>query len=127
MLRTLFHAALSGATLVAALLLADPAAAQSARPTRRAANQPVKSTKPVAKLATKPAAEAAPGTYQLVRLTQKVTVSITTDALTEIERRRQDTDEVSWIISPYAKVRILPRRVINAPGFEPLAPVANIY
>lgn len=47
---------------------------------------------------------------------------LTTDALTEIEKRRQQTTEVSWAISSYARVRILPRQVINAPGFRPLTP-----
>ena len=37
-----------------------------------------------------------------------------------IEARRRENEEVSWPISTYARVRILPRRVINAPGFKPV-------
>lgn len=115
---------LTGLALTAALLAAAPAFAQSAH---HAAVKPV--AKRTAAPATRPAPpkEAAAGTYQLLRLTNKRTVSITTDALTEIERRRHETDEVRWVVSPYAVVRILPRRVISAPDFVPVEPVANAY
>ncbi len=116
---------LTGPALVAALLVATSATAQTS--SRPAGKHPVVQVTPMPE--SRPAAaggnEAAPGTYQLVRLTNKRTVYITTDALAEIERRRHATDEVSWIISPYAKVRILPRRVIEAPGFQPIPPVAD--
>ena len=65
-------------------------------------------------------AKAAIGTFQIIALTDKAEVGLTTEALAEIEARRQETDEVSWVISPYARVRILPRRVITAPGFRPV-------
>jgi hypothetical protein len=129
MLRFLPTAArVAGPALVAALLFAGSASAQTAHRSstarKTAAVRVLPATKPVAPAAVK---EAAPGTYQLVRLTNKVNVSISSDALTEIERRRQETDEVSWLISPYAKVRILPRRVISAADFKPLEPIANAY
>jgi len=66
---------------------------------------------------------AAPGTFQVVQLTNKVQVGLTTDALAEIERRRQEDEEVSWQFSPYARVRIPSKRQITAPGFQPLAPM----
>ncbi|MBC7449190.1 MAG: hypothetical protein H7330_14150 [Hymenobacteraceae bacterium] len=112
----------ASATLVAALLLAGTASAQSRH---QAFNHP----RPVPPTPTarpvKLVAEAAPGTYQLVRLANKQTISITTDALAEIERRRHATDEVSWIISPYARVRILPRRVIEAADFQPIEAIVD--
>lgn len=97
-------------------LLAPAAQAQSGAKTRKAAH------------ATAPAAprEAAMGTFQLVPLSDKLQVALTTDALTEIERRRHDNDEVSWQVNAYARVRILPRRVISAPGFQPLPAVAPV-
>ncbi len=123
MLRFFSRAALTTSLAVAALLMAGSASAQTARTARQ---KPVKAAQ-VTPRATAPAPEAAAGTFQLVRLSEKVTVTITTDALSEIERRRKDTEEVSWPISNYARVRILPRSVINARGFQPLAPVANAY
>jgi len=112
---------ISGATLLAALLLSGAVVAQSARP--KVHSNPAASSAPAAA----PLREAAPGTYQLVRLTPKRDVSLSSDALVEIERRRQENDEVSWLVNAYARVRILPRRVINAPGFQPLSPVVNAY
>ena len=115
---------LTGPALVAALLVATSATAQTtSRPAGKKPTVRVEAAH-VTRPATGDGKEAAPGTYQLVRLTNKRTITITTDALTEIERRRHATDEVSWLISPYAKVRILPRLVIEAPGFQPIAPVA---
>ncbi len=104
------------------MLLAPPVAAQSA--TRRVAPATKKAPTVAARAA---APEAAAGTFQLVRLTQKRTVAITSEALAEIERRRQQTEEVNWVVSPYATIRILPRRVITAPGFVPVEPVVNAY
>lgn len=98
------------------VLLAPAAQAQSGHKTRKATT---------AKTATAPR-EAAMGTFQLVPQSDKLQVALTTDALAEIERRRHDNDEVSWQVSPYARVRILPRRVIEAPGFQPLPAVAPV-
>lgn len=92
-----------------AVLLGPAALAQAARPTRAVVAPP---------------ARAAVGTFQLVPLTNKVQVALTTDALTEIERRRRDDEEVSWQLNAFARVRILPRRMISAPNFQPLAPTA---
>ena len=123
MLRIILRPALLGAIFGTALLLAPPVAAQSA--TRRTA---APATKKAQTGAARPAApEAAAGTFQLVRLTEKRTIAITSEALAEIERRRQQTEEVSWVVSPYATIRILPRRVITAPGFVPVEPVVNAY
>jgi hypothetical protein len=122
MLRTFLRSAFVGAAF--ALLVAGTASAQSARPLS------VKSIKavgePTSVVVAHPA-EAASGTFQLVRLTNKRTVAVTTEALAEIEQRRHQTDEVRWVVSPYAVIRILPRSVISAPGFVPVAPVADAY
>lgn len=119
---------LTYSVLAAGLLVATATSAQTtARPTVKPTLVQLTPMPIVAPAAAGSAKEAAPGTYQLVRLTNKRTVSITTDALAEIERRRHATDEVNWLISPYAKVRIPSRRTIEAPGFQPLEPVTNAY
>lgn len=110
------------AAFVAALAtLALPVVAQQAARPAAATGQQTSAS------AAAPVAQAAPGTFQLVRMSQKVTVALTTESLTEIERRRDDTQEVSWLLNSYARVRILPRSVINAPGFKPVAPVVETW
>ena len=107
--------ALGALLLSAPAMLPQSAAAQTggkARPT----------TAPAAARPT----QAAIGTFQIIALTNKVQVGLSTDALGEIEARRHATQEVSWAFSDYARVRILPRRVIDAPGFRPV-PVQVAY
>ena len=121
MLLSSFRSAAAGAALAAALLLASGASAQPHRAKAAIAAKPA--TPPAQTAQTAPCA--APGTFQLVQLTHKRIISLTTESLGEIERRRQPTVEARWTLNEFAYVRILPRSVISAPGFQPLAPVVS--
>lgn len=107
----------TGGAFVTALLLANPAAAQSHRVQAPKAARPAKAV-----VSTVPAAL---GTFQLVQRSQKQTISLTTEALVEIERRRQSTAEARWELNQFAYVRILSRSAILAPGFQPLEPIVS--
>jgi hypothetical protein len=59
------------------------------------------------------------GTYVVIQKNKKVTELLSTDILPEIEKRRDDTKEIYFEYSPNITIKILPRNVINAPGFDP--------
>ena len=109
----------SGLTGVAlALLLAGTATAQTHR---AASTKPKQHRVPAPVIPTAP--RAAMGPVQHVQRSLKHTISLTTESLAEIERRRQATTEARWDLNEYAYVRILSQSVISAPGFQPLEPV----
>jgi hypothetical protein len=60
------------------------------------------------------------GTYLIVNARRKEEYLFSKQSLLEIEKRRDDNNEVLYELSPDFKVRILPRSVINAPGFVPI-------
>ena len=59
------------------------------------------------------------GTYVVINTNKKVTEVLTTAILSEIEKRRDDTKEIYYEYSPNITIKILPRSVINASGFDP--------
>ncbi len=113
-------------TILSRLALGGLLLSASAMLPQSVAAQAVTKARPTTVPAAARPAQAAIGTFQIIALTNKVQVGLSTDALGEIEARRDDTKEVSWAFSDYARVRILPRRVINAPGFRPV-PVQVAY
>ena len=59
------------------------------------------------------------GTYVIIQESDKFTGLLTTDVLFEIEKRRQDTEDVYFQVNKLVSIRILPRNIINAVDFDP--------
>lgn len=59
------------------------------------------------------------GTFQLIR-TGKHTEYLHTEFLPVIESKRHDTEVIYYLLSDNLTVKILPRSVVNQPGFVPL-------
>ena len=56
------------------------------------------------------------GTYEIIPK-NKIEEVFTTEIFQEIEKRRDDTKEVMYDVSPLTTIKILPRSVINSPSF----------
>jgi hypothetical protein len=59
------------------------------------------------------------GTYVMIVTSDKLTSAITTETLQEIEKRRDETQEVIWVLNPFLTIKILAKSIISAPGFDP--------
>ena len=59
------------------------------------------------------------GTYVVIQESDKFTGLLTTDVLFEIDKRRQDAEDVYFQVNKLVSIRILPRNVINAVNFDP--------
>jgi hypothetical protein len=59
------------------------------------------------------------GTYVLIQSSLKYTELVTNDILIEIEKRRDEKEDIYYQISEYLTIRILPRQIISAPNFDP--------
>lgn len=59
------------------------------------------------------------GTYVVIQESDKFTAVLTTDVLFEIEKRRQDTEDVYYQVNNLVSIRILSRNIINAVDFDP--------
>lgn len=71
------------------------------------------------KLSVRSEKKAAPGTYQFIVKTQKNQIAFTDDILFEIEKAR-DEKEIKYLeLGAYIRIKILPRIIINTPGFKP--------
>jgi hypothetical protein len=60
------------------------------------------------------------GTYEVIKIRNKKQTLFSKQALLEIEKRRDDNKEVYYEVGPGLTIKILPRSVINAPGFIPI-------
>lgn len=60
------------------------------------------------------------GTYEVFNSNQKTTYLLSNQNLLDIESKREDDEEVIFQLNSYVRIRILPRSVINTPGFIPL-------
>jgi hypothetical protein len=67
--------------------------------------------------------KAQPGTYQFLVSGDNNGQAYTNDVLVAIEKLRDDTKEVRFPLDEQTTVRILPRTVINKPGFVPVPEV----
>ena len=59
------------------------------------------------------------GTYVIIQESDKFTGLLTTDVLFEIDKRRQDAEDVYFQVNKLVSIRILPRNIINAVDFDP--------
>lgn len=60
------------------------------------------------------------GTYQFI-FTRGIKQIFTDEILKVIEQNRKEDETVELVLSPYAKLKILPRRQISAAGFIPFS------
>ena len=60
------------------------------------------------------------GTFEIIQFNNKRTYVLSNQVLLDIENRRDDNKEVLYQPNSNIKIRILPRSVINAPGFVPI-------
>lgn len=60
------------------------------------------------------------GTFEIIKSTDKRIYLLNNQVLLEIEKKRNDNKEVFYELNGDVKIRILPRSVINAPGFVPI-------
>lgn len=59
------------------------------------------------------------GTYHIITENTKITEVFTTEILKEIEKRRDDYQDVYYELSKNTTIKILPRSVISDPNFDP--------
>lgn len=59
------------------------------------------------------------GTFVLIHTSNKKTQLVTTDILVEIEKRRDENIDIYYRVSDYLTIKILPKKVISAPDFDP--------
>ena len=59
------------------------------------------------------------GTFEVITMKNKKMFVVSNQNLLEIEKRRQETEEVFYELSSDVRIRIFPRSLINSPDFIP--------